>query len=321
MGVTAVYVISNRPQSAGLVACVPDTVSHDNQVYIAGGSFLMGAEGQYPEEGPVRPVTVTPFWIDAYEVTNAQFARFVAETGYVTVAEQTPKPEDFPGVTKDKLVAGSILFTPPSDFSRGFNPLSWWQFVPGANWRHPDGPDSDLAGRDHMPVVHIAYADAVAYAQWAGRDLPTEEQWEYAARGGLEQNTYAWGEELMPDGKPRANHWQGLFPVQNTKDDGYSGMAPVGCFPANGYGLYDMIGNVWEWTRDVYYPAHDFANDAAPMGYDPRQPNIPVKVIKGGSFLCAPNYCMRYRPSARHAQDTGLGTGHVGFRTVLNVNP
>jgi formylglycine-generating enzyme required for sulfatase activity len=299
--------------------CLGPEVHAASDAFIAGGVFMMGAAGLYPEEGPPVEVNVEGFSLDTHEVTNAQFRKFVESTGYVTVAEREPDPDDYPGVPADKLVAGSAVFVPPTDMSQGFNPLSWWRFVPGANWRHPQGPDNDIKGKDHLPVVQVAYEDALAYADWAGRALPTEAQWEYAARGGLEGKEYAWGDELEPGEQAMANSWQGIFPVQNTEEDGFRGLAPVGCFPPNGYGLYDMIGNVWEWTSSPYNPSHEIAENLSVEGYDPRQPGIPVRVIKGGSFLCAPNYCMRYRPAARHAQETGLGTDHIGFRTVSVV--
>ncbi|RMF11363.1 MAG: formylglycine-generating enzyme family protein [Alphaproteobacteria bacterium] len=286
------------------------------QVDIKGGTYTMGAAGRYPDEGPSVEVRVEDFSIDVHEVTNAQFRRFVEDTGYMTVAEREPDPAHYPGVPPEMLVPGSVVFVPPTDGSRGFKPLSWWRFVPGANWRHPRGPGSDIKGKDHLPVVHVAYEDALAYAKWAGRALPTEAQWEYAARGGLNGKTYSWGDERTPDDKMMANTWQGIFPVHNSGEDGFRGVAPVGCFSANGYGLYDMIGNVWEWTASPYYPSHAPSGKVPDEGYDPRQPGVPVRVIKGGSFLCAPNYCMRYRPAARHAQETGLGTDHIGFRTV-----
>jgi len=267
---------------------------------IPAGAFTMGAIDQYPEEGPTARVTVASFDIDTHEVTNAEFARFVAATGYVTSAERATE--------LGFKAPGSAVFTGTS-----------WGFVEGAMWRHPDGPDATIEGRDDEPVVQVSLKDAQAYAKWAHRALPTEAQWEYAARGGLDGATYAWGDALTPAGKYMANTWQGVFPLVDTGDDGHTGRAPVGCYAPNGYGVFDMIGNVWEWTADPYYPAHDAGANArndAPKGFDPRQPDIPVGVIKGGSYLCAADYCARYRPAARHAQDTGLGTNHIGFRTV-----
>lgn len=290
-------------------------------VWIPGGSFAMGTDKAYRDEGPVRQVRVDGFWIDPHEVTNAQFARFVAETGYRTVAERPPEP--IPGAPPEMLKPGSAVFVQPENVVSG-NIRQWWQYVPGADWRHPGGPDSSIEGREHHPVVHIALADAQAYAKWAGRELPTEAQWEFAARGGA-VSKFPWGDHLAPEGKHMANTWTGVFPTQNTNSDGYILAAPVQCFPPNGYGLYDMIGNVWEWTADWYAPGHETSDTDNPKGppqkasYDRRNPGFPVKVIKGGSYLCAPNYCMRYRPAARHAQDTGLGTNHIGFRTVSNA--
>jgi formylglycine-generating enzyme required for sulfatase activity len=282
----------------------------------------MGDDEAYREEGPAHVVTVDGFWIDTHEVTNAQFAKFVKETGYVTVAERVPNPDEIPGAPPEMLKPGSATFTPPS---QGENITSWWSYTPGANWKHPEGPDSSIKNKDHYPVVHIAFEDAQSYATWAGRALPTEAQYELAARSRKDKEKYAWGgDEVVPEGKHMANTWQGFFPVQNTEEDGYEGIAPVGCFDANDYGAYDLIGNVWEWTGNWYVPAHKPEDNDNPKGpaqdesYDKNNAGFAVRVIKGGSFLCSPNYCMRYRPSARHAQDTGLGSNHIGFRTVLN---
>jgi sulfatase modifying factor 1 len=297
----------------------------DAQVWIEGGEFTMGAQGIYPEEGPAHPVTLDGFWIDSHEVTNQQFSQFVQDTGYVTVAERVPNSEDWPGVPPEQLQPGSVTFTPPTLSSPTG---SWWSFTPGANWRNPLGPGSSIDSKSAYPVVHIAFEDAQAYAEWAGRELPSEAQFEYAARSGLNGEKYGWeGDELAPGGKHQANTWQGIFPVNNNKADGFAGLAPVGCFGPNNYGVYDLIGNVWEWAADWYAPGHNPTAKPNPIGpakedsYDRNNPGFPVKVIKGGSFLCAPNYCKRYRPAARHAQDVGLGTSHIGFRTVLNRAP
>lgn len=271
-----------------------------DMIWIPGGTFAMGAENFFPEEGPVREVKVNGFWMSAHEITNAEFARFVEETGYVTVAERGPQAEEFAGAPEGSRQPGSAVFQPPASLSGDV--LSWWTYVPGANWRAPAGPGSSLDARENYPVVHIAYEDAKAYAEWAGGALPTEAQWELAARGGLDGAPYAWGNEFTPAGAHQANTWQGVFPVQNSKEDGYSGAAPVGCFPPNGYGLYDMIGNVWEWTADSY----------APHGGQSQGPELGV--IKGGSFLCSPDFCARYRPAARQPQEAGLGASHIGFR-------
>lgn len=292
------------------------------QVWIEGGSFMMGDDDAYPEEGPAHLVRLDGYWIDTHEVTNGQFARFIDETGYLTVAERVPDPADFPGAPPEMLRPGSVTFTPPGE---GARITQWWSYTPGANWRHPDGPDSSIAKKAHYPVVHIAFEDAQAYVSWAGRALPTEAQYEFAARSNRDNERYAWGgDEFVPEGEHQANTWQGLFPLQNTQTDGYKGIAPVGCFPPNAYQAYDLIGNVWEWTGNWYAPNHNPADSENPQGPSPEQSydwnnaGYPVRVIKGGSYLCAPSYCKRYRPAARIAQDTGLGTSHIGFRTVSN---
>jgi formylglycine-generating enzyme len=264
-------------------------------------------------------------------VTNAQFRRFVNSTGHVTFAEIAPDPKDYPGALPRMLKAGSLVFSPPPHAVNLRDWSQWWTFKFGANWRRPYGPRSSISGLDHHPVVHVAYRDALAYARWAGEDLPTEAEWEFAARGGLDGAEFAWGEELAPSGRQMANTWQGDFPLQKLATNGYQRTSPVTAFPPNGYGLYDMIGNVWEWTSDWYSPRHEADAPKAccipenPRGgreegsYDPCQPNIriPRKVLKGGSHLCAPNYCRRYRPAARHAQPIDTSTSHVGFRCVL----
>ncbi|MGK2741280.1 formylglycine-generating enzyme family protein [Tepidicaulis sp. LMO-SS28] len=316
---------ANGPEE--FAACLPQE-ERGSEVLIEGGTFTMG-DDVYEDEGPTRQVTVGSFYIDTHEVTNRQFARFVEETGYVTVAERGPDPALYPGIDPAMLTPGSTVFIMPADLQRGGDVTQWWQFIEGANWRAPEGPGSSIEGREDFPVIHITYDDAMAYAEWAGRDLPTEAEWEYAARGGLEKERYGWeGGKLAPDGKYRANTWQGVFPLYDGEEDGFHLAAPVGCYEPNGYGLYDMIGNVWEWTGDWYAPRQAGETDnpegvAQAMSRDPAQPGMPVRVIKGGSFLCAPNYCMRYRPGARHAQDLGLGAAHLGFRTVrrpVNAN-
>ena len=302
--------------------------SLDQMVWIAGGTFLMGSDQHYREEKPAHRVSVDGFWIDRYEVTNAQFARFVAVTGYVTLAERAPNAADYPGAKPDMLVPGSVVFDRPDYCPDLSNPYVWWRYVRGASWRHPRGPHTDIRKVPDHPVVHIAYEDALAYARWVGKDLSTEAEWEYAARGGLDGAEYAWGDELTPDDRHMANTWQGEFPHQNLAEDGFEWTAPVGSFPANGYGLHDMIGNVWEWTRD-WYEAHEQHSSCCtqmnPTGgtltgsIDNCIPlvRIPQKVIKGGSFLCAPNYCRRYRPAARMAQPVDTSTCHLGFRCVV----
>jgi formylglycine-generating enzyme required for sulfatase activity len=291
-------------------------------VFIPGGTFQMGSERYQPEERFIHTVSVDGFWIDRHEVTNAQFKQFVEATGYRTLAERGLDPKAHPNMANDLLTAGSVVFVQPTDLKNGGRITQWWQYVAGTNWREPTGPGSSTAGKDNYPVVHIAYEDALAYARWRGRDLPTEAQWEFAARGGRGGED-DWSSAFDADGKPIANTWQGLFPVLNTEDDGYRGTAPVGCFKPNGYGLYDMVGNVWEWTSDWYMPGHSRETALNPAGPElislrasPGQP--PRRVIKGGSHLCAHNYCARYRPAARQPQEADLSAAHLGFRTVLN---
>jgi len=284
----------------------PGDAAHPGMVWVQGGSFRFGADAAFPEEGPSFEAKVAGFWMDQTEVTNAQFAQFVAATGYRTLAERgvrTTARADAP------VIAGSAVFRPRGEGEAMRSFVNWWQFMPGANWRHPDGPDSTIEGKDDYPVVHIAFEDAEAYAKWKGHVLPTEEQFEYAAQGGGRKNA---------SGGWAANTWQGLFPSHNTAADGYAGAAPVACFGANAHGLYDVIGNVWEWTRSPYFARHDSVDMAAhPGGFDPTQPDErDVAVLKGGSYLCSPDYCMRYRPEARIGQSKGLGTAHIRFRTV-----
>ena len=298
----------------------------DGMVWIPGATFLMGSDRHYPEEAPAHKVTVGGFWMDSGPVTNAEFARFARKTGHLTVAERAPDPADYPGARPELLVPFSTVFVAPDHQVSLADPYSWWRPVPGADWRHPLGPGSSIRNRPDHPVVHVAWADVAAYAEWAGKQIPTEAEWELAARGGLDGAEFAWGDELNPDGRWMANTWQGEFPVQNTRDDGYEGTSPVGAFPANGYGLHDMIGNVWEWTSD-WYGGHPVdspaccgggrAVDAREQSIDRRDPaRIPRKVMKGGSHLCAPNYCRRYRPSARMAQPVDTSTSHLGFRCI-----
>lgn len=299
----ALHAASSEPRSFD--SCVsPDR----SEVRIAGGTFRMGSEEFYKDEGPVRQVTVATFSIDRFDVTNAQFAQFVATTGYVTDAERKPNPKDYPDIPPQKLTAGGAVFTPGSGAHPSYD-LEWWSFVEGANWHHPYGPASSIEGRENEPVVQVSYKDALAFARWVGRELPTEEQYEYAARGGLNGNTYAWGNKLTPGGKWMANVWQGDFPNKNTIDDGYVRAAPVGCFPPNGYGLYDMVGNVWKWTSSPRSPEQAIS-----------APKTRVeRVIKGGSFLCSSNYCKRFRPAARQFQESSFSSVHLGFRTVSNL--
>jgi formylglycine-generating enzyme required for sulfatase activity len=304
-------------------------------VWIPGGTFRMGSDRHYPEEAPVHRVTVDGFWIDRTPVTNASFRRFVQETGHVTFAEIAPDAADYPGAMPELLHPGSLVFVKPRNPVDLRDFRNWWTFMLGANWRHPRGPNSILNGREDHPVVHVAFTDAEAYARWAGKSLPTEAEWECAARGGLDGADYAWGDELSPGGQPMANFWQGEFPWQNLKTDGYEGTSPVGAFPPNGYGLVDMTGNVWEWTTDWYTPRHptDVLKPCCipknPRGgpeeasIDARQPSvrIPRKVIKGGSHLCSPNYCRRYRPAARFPEPVDTSTCHLGFRCIVRPGP
>jgi formylglycine-generating enzyme len=300
--------------------------------HLPAAAFTMGSERFYVEERPLRRVRVDAFWIDQSPVTNAQFARFVDATGYATLAEKPPDPADYPGMPPEMAKAGSLVFVPttgPVDLRQA---NQWWQFRFGAHWRQPSGPGSSIDGLEDHPVVHIAYEDAEAYASWAGKSLPTEAEWEYAARGGLQGAEFAWGEELAPGGATLANYWQGAFPYENRKLDGHVLTSPVGSFPPNGFGLFDMIGNVWEWTCDWYAHPQALSEAASPCcsvanprggrrdeSYDPAVPQsrIPRKVLKGGSHLCAPNYCQRYRPAARYPQPIDTSTTHVGFRCVI----
>jgi formylglycine-generating enzyme required for sulfatase activity len=291
-------------------------------VWIPRGKYWMGSEDPaFGDARPVHEVEIDGFWMDSTEVTNAQFARFVRATGYVTIAERKPDAKDFPGAAPEMLVPGSIVFSPPAGEVSLQNPLAWWRYVPGASWRHPEGPRSDLRGRDTHPVVHVCWYDAVAYAGWAGKRLPTEAEWEYAARGGLDRKPYVWGDELCPGGQWMANIWQGRFPQENRAEDGFTGTAPVGSFPANGYGLHDMAGNVWEWCSDWYQP--DYYKDSPvrnPQGpdssHDPAEPGIPKRVQRGGSLQCSDQYCVRYRPGGRGKGALDSGASHVGFRCV-----
>lgn len=301
----------------------------DGMVWIPGGEFSMGSDE--PDFGDARPwhrVYVDGFWMDKTEVTNEQFDKFVEATGYVTIAERAPTRGEFPDAPPEDLVAGSVVFTPPSEAVPLDNYLRWWSYVKGANWRHPAGPASDLKGKEKHPVVHVAYDDAVAYCKWAGKRLPTEAEFEFAARGGLERKPYVWdGDDFRPDGKWMANTFQGHFPDKNTSEDGFAGTAPVGSFPLNGYGLSDMAGNVWEWCSDWYRPDYyqTLADSVAvahnPQGpvdsVDPSEPGTKKRVHKGGSYLCTDQYCKRYMPGGRGKGESDTGTNHLGFRAVI----
>ncbi len=286
---------------------------------------------QTPEPPPPGPapegmvwIPTGSYWMDRTEVTNKQFGRFVHETGYVTTAEKKPDPKDFPGAPPELLVPGSIVFTPPAGRVSFDNPLVWWRYVPGANWKHPEGPESSITDKENHPVVQVSWDDAVAYAQWAKKRLPTEAEWEYAARGGKVRNRYVWGDQLKPDGQWRANIWQGSFPDTNTAQDGFTRLAPVGTFPPNGFGLLDMAGNAWEWCSDWYQPGYGQAtptiNPTGPLdSHDPQEPGVPKRVQRGGSFLCSDEYCTRYLPGSRGKGEPSSGASHLGFRCVLSV--
>jgi len=283
-------------------------------VWIPGGEFLMGSEEFYPEEHPVRRRRVNGFWMDEHPVTNAEFRRFVKATGYITMAERPPRRQDYPDIAAAFLVPGSLVFRArpgPVDLT---DYRQFWSWVPSTTWRCPEGPGSTLHGRERHPVVHVAYEDATAYARWAEKELPTETEWEFAARGGLDGAVFAWGDEFAPRGRMMANTWQGEFPWQNLRLDGYVGTSPVESFPPNGYGLFDVIGNVWEWTRDVRIGESVILDDRFMLGS-----HIPRRVTKGGSYLCAPNYCLRYRPAARQGEAVDSSTCHIGFRCIIRA--
>ncbi len=311
-GVALAAVLSSHSSSAfGEGACSTYSglppgfgqVSQAGMVRLDGGRFLMGSDRHFPEERPARSAEVGIFWIDRHEVTNAQFKRFVDATGYVTVAERPVDASRYPGAPAELLQPGGFVFHQPEGPVSPADFRAWWRYRPGASWRQPEGPGSKITDRMNHPVVHVTRDDALAYARWLGRDLPTEAEWEFAARGGLDGKEYVWGEEKTPSGQWQANVWQGRFPVSNQMLDGFAGTAPVGCFDQNGFGLGDMAGNVWELTRDDYR--------------DLRGPQADMAVVKGGSHLCSDNYCFRYRPSARQPAALDSGTAHIGFRTVM----
>ncbi len=313
------------------VTAPADRAPAKNMAWVPGGEFLMGSDDFYPEERPVHRVAIDGFWMDDHPVTVAEFRRFVKATGYVTWAERPPDPADYPDADPDLLVPGSLVFqraVGPVDFS---DVRSWWTWTPGAQWRRPEGPLSTVHGRELHPVTHVAYEDALAYADWAGKQLPTEAQWERAARGGLEGKVFCWGDEFAPRGRMMANTWQGPFPWQNLMLDGYERTSPVRRFAPNGYGLFDMAGNVWEWTGDYFTARHQNASSPCCVPRNPRVPSpddsydldapggdIPRRVTKGGSHLCAPNYCLRYRPAARQGQAVDTTTSHLGFRCMIS---
>jgi len=301
--------------------------STKGMMWIPGGEFVMGSNDFYPEERPAHRVSVEPFWMDRWPITVAAFSRFVDAARYVTIAERQPDPRLYQSIDPSFLVPGSLVFQK----TRGPVDLRdyriWWRYVAGADWQHPEGPASDVAGRGHHPVTHVSFEDAAAFANWAGKDLPTEAEWEFAARGGLEGAPYVWGDAFAPRGRMMANTWQGEFPWQNLMTDGFEGTSPVRAFPPNGYGLYDMAGNVWEWTVDRFAPNHARGSQhdcCAPQGALLRSPIpmlsgtvIPRRVIKGGSHLCAPNYCVRFRPAARQGEDEDTSSSHIGLRCIV----
>ena len=305
----------------------------DGMARLPGGTFAMGSDRHYPEEAPAHRVRVDGFAIDVTAVTNAMFAAFVEATGHVTLAERPANADDYPGARPQMLLPSSVVFERQAGPVDLRNPLNWWRYVAGADWRHPRGPGSSIDGLDDHPVVHAAYEDALASATWAGKSLPTEAEWEYAARGGLDGAEFARGDALAPDGSPRVNYWQGEFPWENLVEDGYEWTAPVRTYPPNGYGLYEMCGNTCEWTTDFYQSHADIVRPCCTMenprggsedaSRDPRQPQVRIarRVMKGGSFLCAPNYCRRYRPAARMAQPVDTSTCHLGFRCVVRDAP
>lgn len=300
---------------------------HENMIRVPGGTFWMGSNDHYPEEAPAHRATVRGFWMDAHPVTNAEFTRFVEETAHVTFAETPPDPKDYPGLLPEFVKPGSLVFSQPKGPVDMKDFKNWWRYQIGANWRQPQGPGTSIRDRMDHPVVHVTYSDAEAYARWAGKELPAEAEWEFAARGGLDRVEFAWGAELHPEGRALANTWQGEFPWQNLAADGFVGTSPVRHFPPNAFGLYDMIGNVWEWTTDWYAPKHFIkkhdaccsASGIASNSFDPchGEIRIPRKVLKGGSHLCAPNYCRRYRPAARFPEPIDTSACHVGFRCIV----
>ena len=303
-----------------LVSVVIREQTTADMAFIKGSSFQMGS-GEFPDAKPVHVVTVNSFWMDTHEVTNAQFEAFVKATGYRTVAERPLNPADYPGVPADKLVPGSAVFTPPTQSVSLNNPLQWWQYVAGASWRHPQGPQSSIAGKGNEPVVQVCYEDAAAYAKWADKRLPTEAEWEFAARAGRKNTTYYWGNTLKPQGKWVANIYQGSFPSKNTVDDGFVTTAPAKTFPANPNGLYDMDGNVWEWCSDFYrpdyYPKSPVVNPKGPKdSFDPEEPGTVKHVQRGGSFLCSDQYCTRYKAGSRGKGETTSASNNLGFRCV-----
>ena len=326
----AAAVVLLMSAALSLAAPAPATQpAPDGMVLIPAGTFMMGGDdSRTPDAQPLHPVTLDAFYMDATPVTNAQFRKFVEATKYVTVAERKPDAKDYPGVPEDKLVAGSAIFNPPPHDVPLDNAYIWWKYEPGASWKHPEGPNSNIDGKDNYPVVHICYDDALAYAKWAGKRLPTEAEYEYAARGGLEGKKYSWGDELMPAGKYPQNIWTGHFPAENTGADGHKGLSPVDAYPANGYGLRDIGGNVWAWCSDWYRPDYYQTFDTKtpaknPQGpadsFDPAEPGMPKRVLRGGSFLCAERYCTRYLVGSRGKGAPDSSAINIGLRCVKDV--
>jgi sulfatase modifying factor 1 len=335
----AAHICADEPTATIINKGSPSEPAPSGMVWIPGGEFSMGTNDPtkmvcdgaghdpMPDARPVHRVAVDGFWMDVTAVTNEQFEQFISATAYVTVAERKPKPEDFPGAPPESLVPGSIVFTPTEEPVPLDNFIAWWRYEPGANWRHPTGPKSDLKDAAKLPVVHVSYEDAEAYAKWAGKRLPTEAEWEFAARGGLSGKPFTWGDELKPGGKWMANIYQGRFPVKDTGLDGFAGVAPVAMFPPNGFGLYDMAGNVWQWCSDWYRP--DYYDQLAraggvarnpqgpPDSFDPAEPGLPKRVQRGGSFLCSDQYCSRYMVGSRGKGEPSSAANHIGFRCVL----
>lgn len=308
----------SRSEKAAETICVSDNAEQE-MLRIPAGNVVIGDPAGYPNERQTMTAPISEFWIDKDEVSNKQYAQFVAATGYITVAERPLDPQNYPSIPSENLVPGSAIFAIPDTFY-GLAQVNWWRYQANANWKHPKGPNSNILGKGSHPVVHIAYQDAQAYADWKGHKLPSEAQWKYAANAGAESQ-YAWGAEYAPSGIHQANTWQGAFPMINSAEDGYSGTAPIGCFPANKFGLHDMIGNVWEWTSEQYSADRQQISHSAPDITASRSHSAKPFVIKGGSHLCAENYCLRYRPAARQPQDPSLGTSHLGFRTVRTTPP
>jgi formylglycine-generating enzyme len=309
--------LERRPSQSGVGS---DQSTRGSMIWIPGGIFLMGSNAFYREERPARRETVHGFWLDAHPVTNTQFRQFVGATGYVTLCERQPDPRMYPDADPSLLVPGSLVFRKPRDPVDLRDYRAWWEYVPGANWRRPQGPESTIEGCDDHPVVHVAYEDACAYAAWAGKALPREAEWEFAARGGVDGATYAWGEEFSPNGRAMANTWHGRFPWENLGANGYEGTSPVNAFPPNGYGVYDMIGNVWEWTASVFAPPSAENSKTSCCAAGVPGGGTARRVVKGGSHLCAPNYCLRYRPAARQGEAIDTSACHIGFRCVLRVD-